>query len=100
MTARGCSRAPQKIAVRPDARSVSATSSSARSPGRVDRRHVAQPEDHDRRQLIESVDHALQLVGRAEQKRAVDAEDRDEVRNVLVLQDVHAALFQVRRGHA
>ena len=99
MTARGCSRAPQKMAVRPDDRSRSVRSSSARKPGGVDRRHVAQAEDHDRRQFIDPVDHALKFVGRAEEKRAVDAKNRHVVGNVLVLEDVHAAFFQVFGRH-
>ena len=67
--------------------------------GGVDRRHVAQPKDHDGRQLVDPIGDALQLVGGAEEERTVDAEDRHVVGDVLVLQDVHPAILQVLRRH-
>ena len=63
----------------------------------IDGRHVPEPEDDDLRQPIEVAGDALELVGRAEQERPVDAEDGDVVRDVLVLEDVHAAAFDVLR---
>ena len=45
--------------------------------------------------LVQIVLDGLQLVGGAEQERTVDAEDGDVVGNVLVLQDVQAAVFDV-----
>ena len=87
MTARGCSRAPQKIAVRPDARS---RSSDPRAPAGRWRRSPSccaggRPRSAAARR---AVDDALELVGRAEEERPVDAEDRHVVGNGLVLQDV------------
>ena len=59
--------------------------------GRVDRGHVAQPDDDDRLEVVDVVDDVRNLVGGAEQERSVDAEDGDVRRNVLVLQDVRRA---------
>ena len=66
--------------------------------GGVDRRHVPQSHDHDRRELVDVIGDTRDLVGRAEQERPVDAEDGDVVGNLLVLQDVDAAGFHVLRA--
>ena len=44
-------------------------------------------------------DDGIDFVGGAEEKRAVDAEDRDVRRNFLVLQNVRVAFLQVFCGH-
>ena len=46
MTARGCSRAPQKIAARPESRSRERDVFERAESGGVDGRHVPQAEDH------------------------------------------------------
>jgi hypothetical protein len=53
--------------------------------GGVDRRHVAQTKNQDGRQLRKTMDDLLDLVGGAEKKRAVNAEDGHVGRNFLVL---------------
>ena len=64
-------------------------------PGRVDRSHVAQAQDDDRREGVQRIENLCKLVRGAEKKRPVDAEDRSVFRNVLALQDVHAAVFNI-----
>ena len=49
-----------------------------------------QPEDDDGRVIIHVRDQTGQLVGSAEQERAVNTQDADVRRNVLVLQNVRA----------
>ncbi len=63
--------------------------------GGVDRRHVPQPQDDDRRELIRLVGDLPQLLRRPEQERSVDAEHRDVVGNRLVLQDVQPPLLDI-----
>ena len=67
-------------------------------PGRVDRGHVAQPQNHHRRQFMDSLHDHRNFIRRPEQKRPVNAENGGVVRNVLVLQDVHTAIFDVVVG--
>ena len=45
-------------------------------PSRVNRRHVAQPDNHNRRQRVHVFGHGPNFVRRAEQERAVDSEDK------------------------
>jgi hypothetical protein len=68
-------------------------------PGAVDRRHVAQAQDDDRRQRVDMIDDQPQLVGRPEEKRSVNAEDLHVGRNGLVLEDVHVPFPHVLVGH-
>ena len=43
--------------------------------------------------------YGVNFVGGTEQKRPVDAEDRRVIRDVFVLQNVHAAVFNILVGH-
>ena len=87
------------ISVRPFARSSAASSSIARQARGVHRRHVPQAQHHDRRQRVDLRGNVVQLRGRSEQERPVDAEDRHVIRNHLVLQAVRAAGLDVLRRH-
>src|SRR5260370_6566411 len=60
--------------------------------------HVAKTQNHHRRQRVQVLSDRVDFVGGAKQKRSVDAEDGGIVRNVLVLEDVHAAVFDVLVG--
>src|SRR6266851_6438077 len=66
--------------------------------GSVEGGHVAKAQDHDRRQLVQVLGDDGDFVCRAEQERAVDAEDGGVVGNVFVLENVHAAIFNVVVG--
>jgi hypothetical protein len=55
-------------------------------PGRIERRHVAQSQNHDRREYAQVLGRRFQLLRRAKQKRPVDPQDRHVFRNFLVLQ--------------
>src|SRR5918993_3551882 len=56
--------------------------------GGVDRGHVAEPNDHDRRQLLEASRNDGDFVGGPEEERPVDPEDGDVGWNRLILQTV------------
>ena len=62
------------------------------------RGHVAQANHHDRRQFVHLLRDHGDLVGGAEQKWPVDAEDGGVVGDVFVLQDMHASVFDVVAG--
>ena len=59
-----------------------------REASAVDRGHVAQPQYDDRRQRRNAFGDHIELVGRPEEERAVDPEDRYVVGDLLVLEDV------------
>ena len=67
--------------------------------GGVDRRHVSQAQNDDRGQIRKAADDRFDLVCRSEEKRPVNAEDRDVRRDVLVLQDVGVPLLEIVVGH-
>ena len=81
ISASGCSRAPDTRNTRLVDRTACGEVLDGAQAGGVDRRHVAQAQDHDRRQAVEPIAHDVQLVGAAEQERAGDAEDGDERRD-------------------
>ena len=60
--------------------------------GGVDCGHVPQPHDHHRRKRAEVGGRVRELLGSAEEKRPVDAQNGHIPGNLLVLQDVRAAV--------
>ncbi len=67
-------------------------------PGGVEGGHVAQAQDDHRRQLVQVLGDDGKFVGGAEQERSMDAEDGGIVRDVFVLENVHASVFDVVVG--
>src|SRR5579864_3071586 len=61
----------------------------------INRRHVSQSQDNDRREMWQTRDDRIDLVRSAEQEGPVDSEDADIGRNLLVLQDVDVAFSNV-----
>src|SRR5258708_19942466 len=61
----------------------------------VDGGDIAQGQDDNGRQGLQRIENVGELVRGAEEKRPVNAEDRGVIRNVLALQDVDAAVFDV-----
>ncbi len=68
--------------------------------GGVDGGHIAQAQDDNGRQGFQRVENVGELVRGAEEKWPVNAEDRGVLGNVLALQDVDAAVFDVIAGNA
>src|ERR1700730_4036805 len=66
--------------------------------GGVEGGHVAQAQDNHRRQLVQVLGHDRNFVSGAEQERSVDAEDGGVARDVFVLENVHASVFDVVVG--
>src|ERR1700681_4419678 len=66
--------------------------------GGIEGGHVAQAQDDHRRQLVQVLGDDGKFVGGAEQERSVDAEDGGIVRDVFVLENVHASVFDVVVG--
>jgi len=64
-------------------------------PCPVERRHVPQAQDDDRRKRLDVGCRFDQLLGRPEQKRAVDAQDGDVGRNLAPGQLVYGALLDI-----
>jgi hypothetical protein len=60
--------------------------------GGIDGGHIAESENNDGRQMGQTIDHHIDLVGCAKQERAVDPEDADVSRNFFVLQDMNVPL--------
>src|SRR6478609_5956849 len=67
--------------------------------GGVDSGHVSQPNDDDEREFVDFFGDRGNLVGGAEQKRPMNAEDGRVVRNLLVLKNVQAPVFDIVSGH-
>src|SRR5208282_5166125 len=63
--------------------------------GSVESSHVPQPQNHYGGQLVQVFCNDGNLVGRPKQERTVDAEDRRIVRNVFVLQNMDAPIFDI-----
>ena len=61
----------------------------------IDGRHIAQAEDDDGRQRVQRIDDLRKFIGGSEEKWPVDAKNGRVLRNVLALQDVDAAIFDV-----
>src|SRR5215472_10614926 len=71
----------------------------SKQPGGIERRHIAQPQDNYWRQLMDVLGDHRDLVGRAEQEWSVNTEDGGVVRNVLILENVDASIFNVVIRH-
>ena len=67
---------------------------------RIDSRHIAQPQDHDWPKHRQVGGHIDELVGHAEQERAVNPKNGHVGRHVLVLQHMRAPAFDVLRRQA
>src|SRR5260370_14859507 len=67
-------------------------------PGGIKCGHVAKAQDDHRRQRVQVLGNGVDFVSRAKQKRSVDAEDGGIVRNVLVLENVHAPILDIFVG--
>src|ERR1700682_5235434 len=65
----------------------------------VDSGHVPQANNDDRRKFVHLFRDHPDLVGGAEQKWPVNTEDGGVVRNVFVLQDMQASVFDVVAGY-
>ena len=61
----------------------------------IERSHVAQAQNDHWRQLVHVFGHHGNLVRGAKQKRPVNAKNRRVIGDVFILQDVHAAVFDV-----
>ena len=68
-------------------------------PGGVNRGHIPQTKDDDGRQFVEGVENIRELVGRTKEERAVNAVNNRVFRDILALQNVHAAVFHIIFGH-
>src|ERR1700730_5547717 len=68
--------------------------------GGVDGGHVAQGQDDNGRQRVQRIENVCEFVGRSEEKWSVNAVDSRVLGNVLTLQDVDAAVFDVIAGDA
>src|SRR5258706_13217931 len=66
--------------------------------GGIQSGHVAQAEDDYERQRAQILGGGIDFVGGAEQERSVNAEDGGVVRNVFILENVHAAVFHILVG--
>ena len=67
--------------------------------GRIDCRHIPQTDYHNRRQLLHFLGYRRNLVRCTEQKRSVNPKNGRIIRNILVLQNVDASIFNVVVGH-
>src|SRR6266567_4664328 len=68
-------------------------------PRGVNRGHVPQAQDNDGRQGVDGMENIRELVRRAEEKWPMNPVNNRVVRNILSLQDVHAAVFDVIFRH-
>ena len=64
-------------------------------PRGINRGHIPQAQDHNGRQLVETVCYLGDLVGYSEEKWPVDAEHGDIRGNLFVLQNMDSAVFDV-----
>ena len=67
--------------------------------GGINSGHIAQAKDYHGRQFVNALQEFGELVGGAKQEWPMDADDGGVIGNVLVLQDVDAAVVDVIRGH-
>src|SRR5690349_18606610 len=71
----------------------------SKQTGCIEGRHVAKTNDHNWWQPMHVLGHKGNLVRGTEQERAVDAENGRVVGDVFVLQNMHAAVFDVVVRH-
>ena len=82
----GCSMAPQSRSVRPDSVQALGECLDGVNAGGVDGRHIAQAQNDDRLKGFDVGGGLDQLLGGAEEERAVNAQQRDVGRNDAALQ--------------